>query len=210
MAQRPHSLKRSLLFAIILFMNIAPYTLNLNSIGVEVNKDIAHSPVLSLYYVHKAGCTHGTGLFAARNIYKNEEIIKVIGPVVGEQVADILYSSYGIDVLIQVGTKKWIVPSNETRFINHSCEPNLGFKAAGMFVTMCDIKKGEELTWDYSMCEINGSDYNWTIDCLCKTKSCRGKISNLDIFKKDLRLAQKYKGYLPRFVLKEISRRGLI
>lgn len=85
----------------------------------------------------------------------------------------------------------------------------MGFKVAGVFVAMRNIKKGEELTWDYSMCEINESDYNWTIDCLCKTKSCRGKISNLDIFKKDLGLAEKYKGNLPKFVLKEIARRGL-
>lgn len=190
-------------------MNIAPYTINLNSIGVQVNKDIANPPVLSLYQVHKAGSTHGTGLFAARDIYKDEEVIKVIGPTVGEQVADVLYSSYGIDVLIQVGTKKWILPTNETRFINHSCEPNMGFKAAGVFVAMRDIKKGEELTWDYSMCEINESDYNWMIDCLCKTKSCRGKISNLDIFRKDLGLTERYKGYLPKFVLKEIARKEL-
>lgn len=86
-------------------MDIAPYTLNFNSIGVQVNKDIAKTPVLSLYHVHKAGSTHGTGLFAARDIYQNEEVIKVIGPTVTEQVADVLYSSYGIDVLIQVGIK---------------------------------------------------------------------------------------------------------
>ena len=167
-------------------MNGSPYTLNLNQLGVHVNKDISESGVLSLYSVHKAGTTHGTGLFANRDIYQDEEIIRVVGATVGEIVADLLYSSYGIDVLWQVGLKKWILPNNETRFINHSCEPNMGFKAAGVFVAMRDIKRGDELTADYSMSEINDYGYNWTIECLCKIRSCRKKISNTDIFSKSL------------------------
>ena len=190
-------------------MNGSPYTLNLKHLGVQVNKDISNSRVLSLYSVHKAGTTHGTGLFANRDIYQDEEIIRVVGATVGEIVADLLYSSYGIDVLWQVGLKKWILPNNETRFINHSCEPNMGFKAAGVFVAMRDIKRGDELTADYSMSEINDYGYNWTIECLCKIRSCRKKISNTDIFSKSLGLVDKYKRYLPKFVLKEITKRVL-
>ncbi|OGM13050.1 hypothetical protein A2W15_06150 [Candidatus Woesebacteria bacterium RBG_16_41_13] len=190
-------------------MNGSPYTLNLKDLGVRVNKDISGNGILSLYSVHKAGSTHGTGLFASRDIYQDEEIIRVVGATVGEVVADLLYSSYGIDVLWQVGLKKWILPNNETRFINHSCEPNMGFKTAGVFAALRDVKRGEELTADYSMSEINDSGYDWTIECLCKTKSCRKKISNKDIFSKELGLVEKYKGYLPKFVLKEIARRGL-
>ncbi|HLA04223.1 MAG TPA: SET domain-containing protein-lysine N-methyltransferase [Patescibacteria group bacterium] len=190
-------------------MNSSPYTLNLSKLGVEVNKDVSRDGVFSLYTVHRAGSTHGTGIFAKRDIFQDEEIIRTVGPEVGENIADALYSSYGIDVLVQVGIKKWVLPTNETRFINHSCEPNMGFRTAGVFVAMKDIKVREELTYDYAMCEINDSSYNWIINCLCKTKSCRKKISNLDIFEKNLGLAEKYKGYLPNFVLKEIARRGL-
>jgi uncharacterized protein len=189
-------------------MSAQPYILNLEHLGIDVNKDIDKTDILSLFRVHKAGSTHGVGLFAARDIRKNEEILKITGPIVPEKIADTLYSSYGIDVLVQIGPKKWILPNNEARFINHACNPNMGFKSAGTFVAMKNIKKEEELTFDYSMSEIDDSDYIWSIDCLCGDPNCRKVISSLDIFNKKLELAEKYKGYLPAFVLKEIKRRS--
>ena len=180
-------------------------TLNLTKLGVKVNKDVDYEIPLSLYYVRKAGSVHGTGLFAARDIFQNEEIIKVIGPTVREEVADTLYNSYGIDVLVQIGLKKWILPNNEPRFINHSCQPNMGFKSAGVFCAMKDVKKGEELTYDYAMSEINENGYNWIVECTCGTKSCRKQITNLDIFNRKLKLAEKYKDYLPKFALREVK-----
>ena len=188
----------------------SPYflpTLNLTKLGIKINKDVNNDTYLGLYKVHKAGSSHGTSIFASVNIYRNEEIIRATGAGVGEEVADILYNSYGIDILVQVGLSKWILPNNETRFINHSCEPNMGFKSAGVFCAMRHIKKGEELTYDYAIGEINDPTYDWVIDCSCGTDSCRKKISNKDIFNKKLQLVEKYKGYLPKFVLREIAKR---
>jgi len=36
-------------------------------------------------------------------------------------------------------------------FINHSCEPNVGFAGNVVLVAMRDIEAGEELTTDYAM-----------------------------------------------------------
>lgn len=185
------------------------YTLNFSQLGITVNKDVSKREALTLFKLHKAGSTQGSGISAARNIYKDEEIIRATGPIVGEQVADTLYYSYGIDVLLQVGLNKWVLPNDAVRFINHSCEPNMGFSAPGVFVAMRHIDEGKELTFDYPICEINDEKYNWEIDCLCKTKSCRKKISNKDIFRKKLNLVEKYKGYIPKFVLDEVEKRGL-
>lgn len=185
-------------------MNDYPYALNIRELGVKTNKDIIKNQILSLYYVHKAGKSHGNGLYARRNIFKNEEVIRVSGPIVGLEAAYTLYWSYGIDVLIPISRKKYVLPKNETRFINHSCEPNLGFHGAGVFVAMRDILEKEELTWDYSISDID-SDY--VIDCLCNTSSCRKKITGLDIFNEKYNLVQKYKGYIPRFVLSEVALR---
>ena len=74
--------------------------LNLTKLGIRVNKDVNNDSYLGLYHVRRAGSVNGTGLFANRNIYKNEEIIRATGAFVGEEVADILYNSYGIDILI--------------------------------------------------------------------------------------------------------------
>ncbi|XP_050438814.1 probable histone-lysine N-methyltransferase CG1716 [Adelges cooleyi] len=70
---------------------------------------------------------------------------------------------------------------NITRFINHSCEPNciaekwhvLGESRMGFFSSK-DIKKGEEITFDYSF-QIFGDAAQQK--CYCGTPKCRGFIS---------------------------------
>lgn len=183
-------------------MDLPAYAINLKEIGVRTNKDISPK-VLSLYRVHKSGSSHGNGLFARRDIEANEEIIKASGPVVAPEVIATLYHSYGIDIAIQIGLNKWVLPNNETRFINHSCNPNMGFGSKGVFVAMKKIRKKEELTFDYSMCEI---DADWVIDCNCKSKLCRRRISGKDIFDKKFKLWVKYQGYLPKFVVVELNK----
>lgn len=82
--------------------------------------------------------------------------------------------------------------SGPTRFINHSCEPNLRiFARVGdhadkhlhdlALFALCDIEKGEELTFDYvngqEDVERNARDANVQGEmtkCLCGAKKCRG------------------------------------
>lgn len=189
-------------------MNTPAFTLDLSNFGVQVNKDLDDKRVLlSLYKVNKAGDSRGHGLFANRDIYQNEEVIKIVGPVINVQIINVLYLSYGIDVAIQVGSNKWILPNNESRFVNHSCSPNLGFKGNTTFVAMKNIKKGEELTFDYSMSEISREGYDWVMHCKCESKGCRKKISNTDLFNPKFGLLEKYNGYLPLFVTKRIRQK---
>ena len=46
-------------------------------------------------------------------------------------------------------------------FINHSCEPNVGFAGNIVLVAMHDISPGEELTTDYALFD----DYDGMMDC---------------------------------------------
>jgi hypothetical protein len=62
-------------------------------------------------------------------------------------------------------------------YMNHSCEPNVGFDDIGNFVAMRDIVNGEELTWDYSFNETNP---NFIMQCECGTPSCRRAITGND------------------------------
>lgn len=74
---------------------------------------------------------------------------------------------------------------NESRFVNHSCDPNLRtfslqvdsdsqtFHSIGMFAKR-KIQAGEELTIDYQWDE-NHLDYiDNDVICLCGTSECRG------------------------------------
>jgi uncharacterized protein len=61
-------------------------------------------------------------------------------------------------------------------FINHSCEPNVGFAGNIVLVAMRDIAAGEELTTDYALFD----DHDESMRCACGTPSCRGTINGQD------------------------------
>jgi hypothetical protein len=61
--------------------------------------------------------------------------------------------------------------------MNHSCEPNIGFDAKDNFVAMKNLKKGEELTWDYGFDETNPK---FKMKCDCGTKNCRKVVTGND------------------------------
>jgi uncharacterized protein len=63
-----------------------------------------------------------------------------------------------------------------SRSINHSCEPNTGVRnnqcRAYDFIALRNIKKGEEITWDYETTEYISIAVR---KCLCGTVICRGQ-----------------------------------
>ncbi len=74
-------------------------------------------------------------------------------------------------------------------FLNHSCEPNVGFAGNIVLVAMRDIAAGEELTTDYALFD----DYDGEMACRCGTASCRGVISGRDWQRPELQ--QRYGDY---------------
>jgi uncharacterized protein len=61
-------------------------------------------------------------------------------------------------------------------FLNHSCEPNIGFGGNIILVAMRDIARGEELTTDYALFD----DHKESMECRCGTPSCRKTITGQD------------------------------
>lgn len=59
-------------------------------------------------------------------------------------------------------------------FINHGCEPNIGFTRGDLwFFALRDIAEGEELLWDYST---SMNERGWAVPCRCAASGCRGAI----------------------------------
>jgi SET domain-containing protein len=102
---------------------------------------------------------HGLGLFAGENIDWGRRLIEFQGaPLSRKEVArrQRFYDSIGFTCLIQFGDGQGVdgaVGGNESRFINHSLEPNVGAIREGdwgvVFYSLTDIAKGEELTFNY-------------------------------------------------------------
>jgi len=84
-------------------------------------------------------------------------------------------------------------------FINHSCEPNVGFAGNIVLVAMRDISPGEELTTDYALFD----DYDGTMHCQCGTPSCRGMIGGRDWQRPDLQ--RKYGSYFSSYLLHRLA-----
>jgi uncharacterized protein len=84
-------------------------------------------------------------------------------------------------------------------FINHSCEPSVGFAGNTVLVAMRDIGPGEELTTDYALFD----DHDEMMECQCRTPSCRGTISGRDWQRPDLQ--RKYGTYFSSYLLRRLA-----
>lgn len=85
-------------------------------------------------------------------------------------------------------------------FLNHSCQPNVGFAGNIVLVAMRDVSTGEELTTDYALFD----DYDGEMECRCGTSSCRGTIGGRDWQRPDLQ--RKYGGYFSSYLRSRLAR----
>jgi len=124
---------------------------------------------------------HHQGLCAARNIKMDEKVIEYIGKkITNEQAEKDIKYGYDVTYLFTLN-KKYLLDGdfkfNTARLINHSCDPNcevLDISKTKIWITaMRNIKKGEELSYDYGF----GFDSNYKDHkCRCGSKNCVGFI----------------------------------
>ena len=128
--------------------------------------------------VRRRSPLHGFGVFAAERIRKNARIIDYAGELVRNDESEAREERYLAEGCIWVFrvNRNWSrdanVGGNIARFINHSCTPNCWFEVVDKTIWIRasrDIRKGEELTYDYS---IIGER---TIPCRCRP-GCPNKI----------------------------------
>lgn len=130
----------------------------------------------------------GTGAFATRRIRKGARIVEYIGERITQEEADRRYDDEAMErhhtflfnlddnTVLDAGTVH-----NESRYINHSCDPNcqaLIDKGHIYIYALRAIEPGEELTYDYAYerTEDMGSDAEGLYVCRCGTPKCRGTI----------------------------------
>lgn len=138
-------------------------------------------------YVGKSNI-HGKGIFAERNIKKGEIVCILKGKAVVFEVKNKKDSECGPN-WVGIGKDKWIDPAPPFLYINHSCNPTVGIKGKVLFVALRNIKKDEEIVYDYSMSEI---DPLWKMRCSCGQKNCRKIIRSIQFLPSEI-----YKKYLP-------------
>jgi hypothetical protein len=128
------------------------------------------------------------GVFAVRDLS--------IGTIVGfanliDEEQFILWSEYErLDIETKRIIDKYCIGTNDGFYApydinhiaipwhyNHSCNPNIGFDINGNFVIIKNVKKNEELTYDYAFGE---SNKNFIMHCKCNSENCRKIITGND------------------------------
>ena len=108
--------------------------------------------------------THGFLTLAGSDLFKGNVVLKIDGKETS------LRDKY----TIQVSPNLHIIPNDDSgKYINHSCFPNLMVNERRQFVALMDIKKGEEITFDYNSTEDELAEQFY---CNCGHENCRGKI----------------------------------
>jgi len=125
-------------------------------------------------FKRRKSAVHGDGVFTLDAIARGASVFEFGGPVVtAAELRD------GMRVM-QIGPDEYIVEDIDAdyieNYINHRCEPNVGFLHGTLTLhALRDIAAGEELFWDYST-SIN--EPGWFLPCACGVASCRGKIQS--------------------------------
>ena len=123
------------------------------------------------------------GLYAATNIKKDTKIIEYKGKIITVKETE-TNPKFDNDKAIYLFNlnKKYDLDGdfkyNTARLINHSCDPNCEVDGAGLklwIYSIKDIKKNEELTYDYGFSF--DKDYK-DFPCRCGAKKCVGYIVN--------------------------------
>jgi uncharacterized protein len=135
----------------------------------------------------------GLGIFAIRDIKKDEIITEFTGPVVTIPEFD-GFPDEVINHLFNIGVDKYIMAREPAVRTNHSCDPNAGIVKDVFLVAMRNIKAGEEVTFDYSTIIADA----WVMECHCGSDLCRktiGKYVELPAAVK-----QRYFQYTPEWI----------
>lgn len=134
-------------------------------------------------------CKIGKGLFATAPIAKGQVLVAWTGKVIHRHDVANLPEAERESYILQIHEDLYQIPveigkREKADFVNHSCDPNGGMDGDAILVAMRDIKEGEEITFDYSMCECDENNEDFI--CQCGSPSCRKLIRWDDWKKKDL------------------------
>ena len=135
---------------------------------------------MKLYKIRKSNIDK-RGLYASQNIKNGTRIIEYKGKIITRKKSeeDPKFDN-SKDIYLFNLNKRYDLDGdfkfNTARLINHSCNPNCEVAGTGLKVwvyAIRDIKKGEELTYDYGF----GFDEDYKdFPCRCRSKNCAGYI----------------------------------
>ena len=136
--------------------------------------------------------TKGKGLFATKDFEQKEKIVRIDGEEMKTEHPETFpkdVQDHWFPFRKEGKDRYYVLPKDPWRYLNHSCEPNAGIKNERDIVAMRAITKGEEITIDYAMNNID----DWMMECQCGCSTCRKVISTFDALPKEKK--EEYKEF---------------
>jgi SET domain-containing protein len=155
------------------------------------------------YFVIRSSGVHGKGAFALKTIRKGTRVVEYVGESISPAESDRRYDDTGVKnhhtFLFAVDQRKVIDATfggNDSRFINHSCDPNCDAiieKRRVYIEANRTIRRGEELAYDYNYERTNKTTKadERLYKCLCASPECRGTIVSAKVTVKRKKTAKK-------------------
>lgn len=152
---------------------------------------------------------HDKGVFAEASIKKGEKLAIFGGDIMLIDEIDDLPEKLQehpmqIEERFVLGSRNATEPEDSDYF-NHSCEPNGGFNGQIFLVAMRNIKRNEEVTFDYAMVLSRsvGSSIVFEMKCKCGSPRCRKLITENDWQLSELRI--RYEGFFSTYLEEKIE-----
>ena len=146
---------------------------------------------------------HGKAVFANQSFKRGDKLLEFKGKLLPKEqltTPDIVNHS------LQINRNLYRGPSGEIDdFLNHSCDPNSGVKMKknqAILVAIRTIKKGEEITLDYST---TMDEDDWELDCQCPSKNCRKNIRDFKYLPKEIQQEYIQFRIVPKYILEHLK-----
>jgi len=144
----------------------------------------------------------GRGVFAVRPIQAGELLAVLGGEVLtGDMLLRLPPSQHRLTIQVEEDLYLWSSREGPADWFNHSCSPNAGLSGQIGLVAMRPIASGEEVCFDYAMCD--GSPYD-EFACACEAPNCRQYITGNDWRLPEL--WERYAGYFAPYLQRRIDR----
>lgn len=154
-----------------------------------------------------AKTSKGYGVFAGKSYKKGEVVWTLSGKKMTSKSVEVLKAKYvrGVIDPLQIGPQEYILLDNPSIYFNHSCDPNTGVRHTSTLAALKNIKKGDEVTYDYS------TTIDETFECKCGSKKCRGGIYDFRALPKKTQQYYFVNRAIPDFIIKRLVKinRGL-
>lgn len=127
---------------------------------------------------------HGRGLFAARDLVAGERLIEYKGIRYAKDQFPLMEAD-GVTKFLGLSDGTGIDGTGWAALANHGCDPNCelreearGGRLHAWLFALRDVRKDEELVWDYRLDvrSAKAAYADWA--CACGAETCRGTMAN--------------------------------